>query len=128
MVERRTSRALGVLAASVFLACASAPLRPAPAPATPSGAAADGSVAAPPGSDTGGLSFAVAPADAEVLIDGRSYGKVADLARNGTLPLPAGLYQVSLRCPGYATWRAEVAVRGAVEPIRVNLTPRPAKP
>jgi hypothetical protein len=41
------------------------------------------------------------------------------------VPLDPGLYQVSLRCPGFVTWRAEVAVRsGEAEPIRVTLNKR----
>jgi hypothetical protein len=104
------------------LACASAP-RPAPAPsATLAAAPVRPEPAA--ASEGAGLTFAVEPADAEVLVDARSLGKVADLPRGGAVPLQPGLYQVSLRRPGYATWRAEVAVRAGFEPIRVTLTRR----
>jgi len=70
---------------------------------------------------TSGLVFSVEPADAEVFIDGRSLGRASDLPGGGLVPLPSGLYQVSLKRAGYATWRAEVAVRAASEPIRVTL-------
>jgi hypothetical protein len=77
-----------------------------------------------PGAEATGLSFAVEPADAEVLIDALSFGKVSELRRGGAVPLQPGLYQVSLRRAGYATWRAEVAVRAGLEPIHVTLTRR----
>ena len=37
------------------------------------------------------------------------------------LGLAPGIYQVSLKAPGYVTWRAEVAVRAAREKIEVRL-------
>lgn len=107
-----------------MLACA-APSAPGPrsTPAAQRPAAFAGAPpppAAPQPTETG-LSFAVEPPDAEVFVDGRSHGRVADLARSG-LPLPPGLYQVSLKRAGFATWRAEVAVRAGLEPIRVTLS------
>lgn len=121
MVHRRASVVLAVLVGTGALACASTPTpRPAQVPAKPAAVAGDAPAAAPR-TEVGGLSFSVEPADAEVLVDGRSYGKVGELARSG-LPLQPGLYQVSLRRAGYATWRAEVAVRGGIEPIRVTLS------
>jgi hypothetical protein len=68
----------------------------------------------------------VSPADAEISIDGAPRGAVADLAdRSGLLPLAPGIYQVSLKAPGYVTWRAEVALGAKVETIKVNLVPKP---
>jgi len=73
-----------------------------------------------------GLLFAVDPAAAEISIDGAPRGAVADLAdRNGLLPLPPGIYQVSLKAPGFVTWRAEVALGAKVESIKVNLVRKP---
>ncbi len=67
-----------------------------------------------------GLSLAVVPASAEILVDGEPRGTVADLP-NGAFALPPGIYQVSLRAPGFVTWRAEVAVRTGRERIVVRL-------
>jgi hypothetical protein len=80
---------------------------------------------APGPAESTGLSFATDPADAEIAIDGRSYGKVADLPRNGFVPLQPGLYRVSLSHAGSSTWRAEVAVRSGIELIHVTLARRP---
>jgi hypothetical protein len=124
MIHRRASVFAAVLVAAAAVACASAPgPRPAPAAASagPRAAVVGEASIAGPRADPVGLSFSVDPPDAEVLVDGRSCGKAGELARSG-LPLPPGLYQVSLRRAGYATWRAEVAVRGGLEPIRVTLS------
>jgi hypothetical protein len=73
-----------------------------------------------------GLVFAVEPREAQISVDGQPYGTVADLApRDGVLPLAPGIYQVSLKAPGYTTWRAEVAIRSGTEPIRVTLVRKP---
>jgi hypothetical protein len=73
-----------------------------------------------------GLVFTVEPSESQISVDGRSYGTVADLAdRRWLLPLAPGIYQVSLKAPGYVTWRAEVALRSGIEPIRVTLTRKP---
>lgn len=73
-----------------------------------------------------GLLLQVEPVQAEVMIDGKSLGRVSDLtSAGGLVALDPGLYQVSLKCPGYVTWRAEVAVRsGQAEPIHVTLNKR----
>jgi hypothetical protein len=113
LARRSVPLALCVLA-GLSLACATA--RPPASPAHPESPASAAEVT--------GLSFTVEPADAEVVIDGHSAGAVAGLPRGGVVPLPPGLYQVSLRRAGYSTWRAEVAVRSGVEPIRVTLSHR----
>jgi hypothetical protein len=72
-----------------------------------------------------GLRFEVQPADAEVSIGGGAYESAVD--SNGgarTVALPPGLYQVSIRRPGYATWRAEVSIEDGIEVIRVSLVQR----
>lgn len=73
-----------------------------------------------------GLLFQVEPREAQITIDGKPFGRVSDLAgTGGLLALDPGLYQVSLKAPGYVTWRAEVAVRGdQAEPIRITLSKR----
>ena len=105
-------------------ACASAPARPPPPPP-----AAPVAVPAPPrpaSAAATGLAFAVEPREARIAIDGEARGTVADLAGSGgVLSLPPGIYQVSLASPGYVTWRAEVAVRSAVERIDVRLVKKP---
>lgn len=125
MFDRRAIQGLIAVATVGGLACAVAPtVQPGPpAPTPPSEGPAPVSSAA-----RGGLAFSVEPGDAEVIVDGRSLGSAAALARGGALALEAGLYQVTLRRAGYATWRAEVAVGATVETIRVALSPRAPTP
>jgi len=69
-----------------------------------------------------GLVVTVEPADAELIIDGSSYGAVSALASgNGFLPLKPGIYQVALKKPGYTSWRAEVTVNESPEHLTVSL-------
>lgn len=134
MSDRRAIQALSAVVASACLACARAPTvqsRPAEVTRRPAAEPVEAAVAARvavSSASRGGLAFSVEPGDAEVFVDGRSFGSAADLARGGALPLEPGLYQVTLRRAGYATWRAEVAVRGAIESIRVTLSGRAANP
>lgn len=84
-----------------------------------------GAPRAPDAAETG-LRFAVEPVDAQIAIDGRPYGAVAELAgQGGILNLAPGIYQVSLKATGYVTWRAEVALRAGTETLRVQLTKKP---
>ncbi len=119
---------LAALLAATAVGCASAPAPtpvPAPAAAKPPPPPAAAAPRAPSAPETG-LLFEVEPAEAQIAVDGQPYGTVAQLAaRGGVLALAPGIYQVSLRAPGYATWRAEVAVRTGTEPIRVKLTKKP---
>ncbi|HET6922747.1 MAG TPA: PEGA domain-containing protein [Anaeromyxobacteraceae bacterium] len=119
------TRSLAAILAAAAMACASAP-RPPPAPTSaPAPSPAAVAPRAPSAPETG-LLFDVEPAEVQIAVDGRLQGTVAELAsRGGVLPLAPGIYQVSLRAPGYATWRAEVAVRAGSEPIRVRLTKNP---
>jgi hypothetical protein len=67
--------------------------------------------------DEPGLKVLSEPDDAELTIDGQSYGKVSALP--GPLQLKPGIYQVSLKRGGYQTWRAEVAVGAKTEQLKV---------
>ncbi len=122
------TRYFAAILAAAAMACASAPPPPPPAPTptpAPSPPPAAPAPRAPSAPETG-LLFEMKPAEAQIAVDGQPYGTVADLAsRGGVLALAPGIYQVSLRAPGYATWRAEVAVRTGSEPIRVKLTKKP---
>jgi hypothetical protein len=69
--------------------------------------------------DSPGLKVLADPEDSELSIDGQSYGKVSSLS--GPLSLKPGIYQVTVKRPGYATWRAEVAVGDKTEQLRVTL-------
>jgi len=67
--------------------------------------------------DEPGLKVLAEPDDAELVVDGQSYGKVSALT--GPLQLKPGIYQVSLKRGGYQTWRAEVAVGDKTEQLKV---------
>lgn len=69
--------------------------------------------------DEPGLKVLSEPDDAELVVDGQSYGKVSALT--GPLKLKPGIYQVSLKRGGYQTWRAEVAVGDKTEQLKVVL-------
>lgn len=72
-----------------------------------------------------GLRFTVEPGDASIAVDGVAVGKVSDLAASGGfLRVKPGLHQVSLKREGYVTWRAEVGVHEAPEPIEVSMVKR----
>ncbi|HSN92638.1 MAG TPA: PEGA domain-containing protein [Anaeromyxobacteraceae bacterium] len=124
------ARRLAFLAA-VTAACASAPARPPPPPppaAAPPAVAPPAvapAPAAPAPAPATGLAFSVEPRDARISVDGAPRGTVAELGTGGVLTLPPGIYQVSLASPGHVTWRAEVAVRSAVERIEVKLVKKP---
>jgi hypothetical protein len=95
---------------SVALAPAASSSAVAPAPSAPSGPA---------------LVFYVQPAEAQISIDGVAYGRVDQLATGGVLPLKPGIYRVTVGCPGYTSWRAEVAVKDGPEAIQVTLNKSP---
>lgn len=116
------TRRLALVVSLAASACATSPARApvvAPPPAAPPVASAPAAPAPAPLPATG-LELAVRPAEAVVLVDGVARGTVGEL-REGVLPLASGIYQVSLRAPGFVTWRAEVAVRGGRERIDVQL-------
>ena len=69
-----------------------------------------------------GLLFSVTPSDAEIFVDGKVVGKVADIAASGgLLKMKPGIYQVSLKRRGFVTWRAEVTVGDGPETIQVTM-------
>ena len=113
-----------VVVAACVAACATAPVARPPDPAVVPQTTAQ---ALPPAAEreheTPGLVFAVEPADAEVVVDETSYGKVSALPAGAISNLKPGMYQVSLKKAGYTPWRAEVTVRG-VEKISVTLVPK----
>jgi hypothetical protein len=71
-----------------------------------------------------GVQLRIEHPDAEVFVDGERIGLASDLeAKNGVIELPAGIHQISVRKPGFKTWRAEVAVKETTETIDVSLEP-----
>lgn len=114
------------LLAALATGCASAKTASSRPPVSPAPAAvAEPAAPAAPGVSIG-LLFVVEPRDAQIFLDGEERGTVAGLAATGgVLTLAPGIYQVSLKSPGYVTWRAEVAVRSARERIEVKLVKKP---
>jgi hypothetical protein len=92
----------------------------APPPETTAPAASAPTPELPPG-----LTFNVQPPEAELWVDGESHGKIQALGPSHNLALKPGIYRVSLKCPGYDTWRAEVAVKDKPELIQVSLARAP---
>lgn len=87
--------------------------------ATPQATSAAESNGPTPG---GGLRFEVEPRFAVLEVNGTPHGTVSALNEgSGVLKLKPGLYQVSLKAPGYLTWRAEVSVDQAEQPLQVTL-------
>lgn len=66
-----------------------------------------------------GLRVTVVPGEAEVVVDGESKGPASGLPE--VMALESGIHQILIQAPGYQTWRAEVAIRDAVEAIKVTL-------
>ena len=122
-------RSFAVLTSGLALLSSCRHSEPAPDPVVVSPPPAKPPPARPPpvevaAIDQPGLRFVVAPDDAEVLIDGRSYGSANDI-KGGVVELKPGIYQVSLKRPGYTTWRAEVTVGSSVEVIQVSMVKTP---
>ena len=69
--------------------------------------------------DQPGLKVLAEPDDAELSINGQTYGKVSALS--GPVQLKPGMYQVTVKRGGYQTWRAEVAVGEKTEQLKVVL-------
>ncbi len=71
-----------------------------------------------------GVWLRVTPADAELLVDGESFGPATGLhPTEGFLQLDPGIHQIVVRKEGFTTWRAEVAVKADTEPIDITLQP-----
>jgi hypothetical protein len=112
------------LAVSLVLAsaaCASQSAAPSDPAAAPAPVADTATPAAPKCPAEPGLCFAVQPADTEILLDGDTRGTVDALGAPAFIGLPSGIYQITLKRQGYATWRAEVSIGSAVENIEVQL-------
>jgi hypothetical protein len=102
--------------AALACACGAPQVRPAaPGPVAPA--------PAPAARPAAGLELVVLPREAEIEIEGVRRAPASALAREsgGVVPLPPGVYRVSIRHPGYETWRGEVAVASGVERIEVTL-------
>jgi hypothetical protein len=135
---KTTPAPLIALLCSAFLACAgtskssmsaaaeSSTASSALAPAAPEPEPVAARPPAPaPAPAIAGLRFSVEPEDAQVIVDEQVRGTVAELsASGGVLPLPPGLYRVSLKRGGYQTWRGEVAVGTNTEVLDVKLQPK----
>ena len=69
-----------------------------------------------------GLRLVVEPVDARLFINGADYGPAGEALGPGRhLDLVPGVYRIVLSRPGYQTWRGEIAVKQAAEPIHVTL-------
>jgi hypothetical protein len=83
-----------------------------------------GSIAASPEAVAyGGVSFEIAPEDAQVFVDGGYAGTVADFGPSSPpLTLPIGVHRIELRAPGYRPLEFNVAITpGRVIPYRGTL-------
>lgn len=89
-------------------------------PAQPVGAAATDL------SQFGGLSFDIAPTDAEIYVDGEYAGTVSTFSpESQPLTLPVGVHRIEIRAAGYAPTVFEATVSaGLVTPYQGTLTPQ----
>jgi hypothetical protein len=102
-----------------------------PATSTPAAPATSTLEAVQPGSagaqpdqtNTGGMSFDITPATAQVLVDGTLFGTVGDFTpTTQPLGLPAGRHHVEVRADGYHTMSFDVdIVAGQVIPYQGTL-------
>jgi hypothetical protein len=70
-----------------------------------------------------GVQVTVTPADAEVVIDGTSFG----VASMRVIPLDPGLHQLVVRLAGYKPFRVELTVANKTEHLTVRLEPIPGE-
>jgi hypothetical protein len=68
-----------------------------------------------------GVALSVTPADAEVFIDGVSYGKASSWA--DVIELKPGLYTLLVSRTGYVSYRVEFSVGDKIESFAVQLEP-----
>jgi hypothetical protein len=90
-------------------------------PAYPQAAAPSTSVGVQTGqANTGGISFDITPADAELLVDGQSVGRVGDFTPNTEpLGLTPGRHHIEIHAAGFRTMAFDVdVVAGQVIPYR----------
>ena len=87
------------------------------------GAPGPGSIGVQPGAATGGLSFEMSPANAEVFVDGNDYGVVSSFTPTSQpLSLTPGRHRVELRAPGYEPMMFDAdVVAGQVIPYQGTL-------
>lgn len=104
-------RLLGICLALMVAGCASAPVAP--------------YLGNYSGSD-GGLQFRIAPADAEVWVDGERMGRVSDYTGDKVLWLPRGLHAVEVQKSGYFTFFRQVQTSSGLVEVFVT-TLREAK-
>jgi hypothetical protein len=106
---------LAVAIACAVLACGHPAPTPQPAPPSRTQASPD----APPAPTKVGVGLSVTPPDAEVLIDGVSYGKASRL--DAVVELKPGLHTLMVTHEGYASYRAEFSVEDKTETFVVRL-------
>ncbi len=75
---------------------------------------------APPGQ--GFVEISCEPADAEVYVDGRFFGRLDGYAQ-GVVRLPEGRRRLSLRKPGHYPWHGEVDVGPTPARVQTRLVP-----
>lgn len=113
----------------VAIACGSSsppPAEPAPASARTGAEGADAQSATPATlaecPTEAGLCFQVAPADAELEVDGEVLGPIQDLGRGLVfVEIEPGIHMITLKRDGFVTWRAEVSVAETAETINVTM-------
>lgn len=71
-----------------------------------------------------GLCLTIEPSDTILEVDGEVVGPITSLGETPPhfVPRPPGIYQITLKRPGFVTWRGEVSVRDSPERIDVSLT------
>jgi len=90
----------------------------------------------PPSASSGWLELRLAPAEAQVFIDGYYAGIVSDFTRSGGVPTETGSHRVEIRASGYqtaifdvrltpdraVTYREDLQPLNRVEPLRDTFT------
>jgi len=99
------------------------PPSPYPPSSYPPSSYPQGSVAAQPGQSTGGMSFEITPADAQVYVDGQYVGTVGQFTPTSQpLGLTAGRHHVQISAPGYRTMELDAnIIAGEVLPYQGTL-------
>jgi hypothetical protein len=117
-LRTRCDRLSAFAFACVLASCghpAPAPIHAPPPPPAPDAPAPDSA------GQRAGLSLTITPPDAEVLIDGVSYGTAEKLAP--VVELKPGLYTLMVSHAGYAPYRVEFSVADKIESFVVHLEP-----
>ena len=71
-----------------------------------------------------GITFAITPDDAEVIVDGEPIGFASDVVAGGQIDLAPGLHQIMIRHEDYETHRLEVTIGEGTELFEINLQAR----